>query len=111
MGEPLADDHYTYRISWSEVDQEYIGLCTEFPDLRCISVSQFYALDGIRRMVADAVYGIETSGKPVPLPLSKRTFSGRFMVRIPPELHRRLATEALEEGVSINRLVSSRLAR
>jgi len=33
------------------------------------------------------------------------------MVRIPPEVHRRLAEIAAEEGVSINRLVSARLAK
>jgi hypothetical protein len=111
MGEPLENDRYTYRVSWSEKNQEYVGLCTEFPKLRCRSVSQFYALDGIRRMVADAVYVSITSGESVPVPLSLREFSGRFVVRIPPEVHRNLAIEAAEAGISLNRLVSSRLAR
>ena len=31
-------------------------------------------------------------------------------VRIPPELHRSLALEAAEQGVSLNRLASARLA-
>ena len=35
----------------------------------------------------------------------------RFMVRVSPETHRALAIEAAEEGVSLNRLVSARLAR
>ena len=30
---PLKNDHYTYRITWVEDDQEYAGLCTEFPSL------------------------------------------------------------------------------
>jgi hypothetical protein len=28
---PLKHDHYTYRVTWSEDDQEYVGLCAEFP--------------------------------------------------------------------------------
>ena len=36
---------------------------------------------------------------------------GKFMVRIPPEVHRRLATQAAESGVSLNRIASSKLAR
>ena len=32
------------------------------------------------------------------------------MVRVPPELHRALVLRAAEEGVSLNRLVSARLA-
>jgi predicted HicB family RNase H-like nuclease len=31
------------------------------------------------------------------------------MVRIPPELHRRLTLEAAEAGVSLNRLASAKL--
>ncbi len=33
------------------------------------------------------------------------------MVRVPPEVHRSLAIRAAEQGVSMNRLVSARLAR
>ena len=29
----LKNDRYTYRITWSEEDQEYAGLCIEFPSL------------------------------------------------------------------------------
>ncbi|NMD47819.1 MAG: toxin-antitoxin system HicB family antitoxin, partial [Propionibacterium sp.] len=35
--------------------------------------------------------------------------SGKFMVRLPPELHRQLAIEAAEQHVSLNRLISGRL--
>ena len=45
-----------------------------------------------------------------PEPLAERTYSGRFLVRVPPETHRALAIKAAEEGVSLNRLVSARLA-
>ena len=27
----LQNDHYTYRVTWSEEDGEYVGLCAEFP--------------------------------------------------------------------------------
>jgi len=29
----LKNDRYTYRITWSEDDNEYVGLCAEFPSL------------------------------------------------------------------------------
>ncbi|RJR51172.1 MAG: toxin-antitoxin system HicB family antitoxin [Desulfobacteraceae bacterium] len=32
------------------------------------------------------------------------------MVRVPPEVHRRVAVQAAEAGVSLNRLASSKLA-
>jgi predicted HicB family RNase H-like nuclease len=46
----------------------------------------------------------------IPEPLSSRRFSGKLMVRIPPEVHRRLAMQAEEEKISLNRLISARLA-
>jgi len=46
----------------------------------------------------------------VPDALSEKTYSGRFMVRIPSMVHRTLATQAAEQGISINRLVSAKLA-
>ena len=39
--------------------------------------------------------------------MADRTYSGKFMVRVPPETHRALAIRAAEQGVSLNRLVSA----
>jgi predicted HicB family RNase H-like nuclease len=102
--------HYTYRVTWSADDREHVGLCTEFPSLSWLAASPQAALDGIQRVVAGVVADMRSNGEPVPVPLSERTFSGQFKVRIPPQLHRALATQAAEEGVSLNRLVSSKLA-
>jgi len=50
------------------------------------------------------------SGVAVPDPIATRHFSGKFMVRVPPEIHRKLALKAAENGVSLNRLASAKLA-
>jgi predicted HicB family RNase H-like nuclease len=42
--------------------------------------------------------------------LAEKDYSGVFKVRIPPFLHRRLALEAAENQVSLNRLISAKLA-
>jgi predicted HicB family RNase H-like nuclease len=47
----------------------------------------------------------------IPLPLSTRHYSGKFMVRVPPEVHRQLAIQAAESGVSLNRVASAKLAQ
>ncbi len=103
-------DHFTYRVSWSDEDEEFVGTCAEFPSLSHLDASQEAALRGIRRLVADVVSDMGKHGEPVPNPIADQSYSGKFMVRIPPELHRRLAIEAAEAGVSLNRLVSLRLA-
>ncbi|WP_440994745.1 type II toxin-antitoxin system HicB family antitoxin [Cysteiniphilum litorale] len=103
-------DHYTYRVTWSADDNEYIGLCAEFPSLSWLDASPEAALKGIRATVSDVLLDMQLSGETIPAPLSEKKYSGSFMVRIPPETHRTLAITAAEQGISLNRLVSSKLA-
>jgi predicted HicB family RNase H-like nuclease len=107
----LSNDRYTYRVTWSEEDSEYVGLCVEFPSLSWLASAPEGALEGIRRVVADIVADLEATGEPVPEPISTRQYSGRFMVRVPPGVHRQLVLEAAESGVSLNRLVSAKLCQ
>ena len=106
-----ANDHYTYRVTWSEDDKEYVGLCAEFPSLSWLDSSAEAALRGIRSVVADVVTDMEKTGEGIPEALAERHFSGKFMVRVPPVVHRSLAVEAAEAGVSLNRLASAKLSR
>ena len=58
----------------------------------------------------EAVTDMEATGEAIPVPLAEKHYSGEFRVRIPPQVHRALATEAAEQGVSLNRLASAKLA-
>ncbi|MBU4212461.1 MAG: toxin-antitoxin system HicB family antitoxin [Kiritimatiellae bacterium] len=106
----IRHNHYTYRVTWSEEDKEYVGLCAEFPSLSWLASAPETALRGVRSVVADAVEDMERRKEPVPAPLASRSFSGKFMVRVPTNVHRELAVEAAEAGVSLNRLASAKLA-
>lgn len=103
-------NHYTYRVTWSAEDKEHVGLCAEFPSLSWLAPSPEKALSGIRRVVSEVVLDLQASGEAVPEAIAEKQYSGRFMVRVPSLVHRTLATEAAEQGVSINRLVSAKLA-
>ena len=83
-------DKYTYRVTWSEEDGEYVGLSTEFPSLSWLADTQEAALAGIRDTV--------------------KRYSGKFTVRVPPDVHRKLQIQAAESKVSFNRLVSAKLS-
>lgn len=107
----IKNDRYTYRITWSEDDNEYVGLCAEFPSLSWMAISPESALKGIRKLVGEVVTEMETTGEAVPEPISCRSFSGKFMVRVPPDIHRKLAVQAAESGVSLNRIASSKLSQ
>ena len=107
----LKNDRYTYRVTWSEDDHEYVGLCAEFPSLSWLARTPETALRGIRKVVADVVKEMRESGEPPPEPIAARHYSGKFMVRVPPDVHRNLAIRAAETGVSLNRLASSKLSQ
>ena len=106
----LTNDRFTYRITWSEDDREYVGLCLEFPSLSWLAKSQDAALHGIRKIVASAFADMKKNGEVPPAPLAGRTYSGKFVVRVPPSVHRALALKASEEGISLNRLISAKLS-
>ncbi len=103
-------DKYTYRVTWSEEDGEYVGLCAEFPSLSWLAGSQEEALAGICSLVREVVRDMQASGEQVPEPLATRNCSGVFTVRVPPEVHRKLQIEAAEAKVSLNRHISAKLA-
>ncbi|MGD0383301.1 MAG: toxin-antitoxin system HicB family antitoxin [Thermoguttaceae bacterium] len=103
-------DRYTYRVTWSEEDQEHVGLCAELPSLSWLASSPEAALRGIRKVVAEVVEDMQANGEAIPKALASRRYSGKFMVRVPPEVHRQLAVEAAEAGVSLNRLASAKLS-
>jgi predicted HicB family RNase H-like nuclease len=105
----LKDDRYTYRVTWSEEDNEHVGLCAEFPSLSCLDRTPEGALKGIRKLVEDVISDMRDNGETIPEPIACRQYSGKFMVRVPPEVHRNLAIKAAESGVSLNRLASSKL--
>ena len=50
------------------------------------------------------------NNEPIPDPLAEKQYSGKFMVRVPPDLHRELVIEAQEAHISLNRYVSNKLA-
>ena len=107
----LSNDRYTYRVTWSEEDEEYVGLCAEFSSLSWLAATPEAALTGVRTVVADVVADLEANGEIVPEPIATKQYSGKFMVRVPPDLHRRLSLAAAEAGVSLNRLASAKLGQ
>ena len=108
---PLKNDRYTYRVTWSEDDNEYVGLCAEFPSLSWLAKTPETALKGIRKVIADIVADMKTAGETVPEPIAGKHYSGKFIVRIPSDVHRKLAIQAAESGISLNRLASSKLSQ
>lgn len=107
----LQNDRYTYRVTWYEDDGEHVGLCAEFPSLSWLAATPEAALKGIRKLVAEVVEDMDADIEAIPEPIARRRYSGKFMVRVPPEVHRNLAIQSAEAGISLNRMVSAKLSQ
>lgn len=83
--------HYTYRVSWSTEDQEFVATCLELPSLSWLAPTQDEALHGLRDLVETVVEDMHRNGESIPEPLSSRTYSGKFNLRVGERLHRQLA--------------------
>jgi len=107
----MKKDKFTYRVTWSDDDNEHVGLCAEFPSLSWLAKTPESALKGIRKVVDDVMRDMKKKGEAIPEPISSRHFSGKFMVRVPPQVHQKLAIQAAEFGISLNRLASAKLSQ
>jgi predicted RNase H-like HicB family nuclease len=108
MGFQMDSKQYTYRVTWSAEDNEYVGLCAEFPSLSWLDADQSKAFSGIEELVADVVADMISNNEKVPTPLSGK-YIGQFIVLVLSG-STKLALEAAERGVDINCLVSVKRA-
>ena len=61
-------DEYTYQVTWSEEDREFVGLCAEFPSLSWLDGSPEAALQGIRELARRCVADLAASKEPFSAP-------------------------------------------
>lgn len=77
-------------------------------------MSQGETVDEAMEMITDAMQGwLEvalSTGLKIPEPRTLEEFSGKFVVRVPKSLHRKLVETAELEGVSLNQWINFALA-
>lgn len=102
--------HYTYRVEWSDEQEQYTARCLEFAGMYVSAPTAQQALALIESDVEDELRARDEAGLPPPAPMTEQNFSGRFMVRTSRSLHARLVVEAAEQNVSLNQWVVQKLA-
>lgn len=103
-------EHYTYKVTWSVEDQEFVGLCAEYPSVSYRDENRHAALEGITDLVKDVVANMEANSENIPEFIAEKSYSGKFQVHITSDLYRKLAITAAEENVSLNRSINHKLA-
>ncbi len=67
------------------------------------------ALQGLQELLRDVIEDMQEQGERVPLPFAERSYSGKFNLRVGESLHRELAIQAAEDGLSLNQYVLRKL--
>ena len=68
----LQNSLYTYRVTRSEEDGEFLGQCAEFSSLSWLASEPEAVLQGIRQVVAEVVVDLQANGEHVPDPLAAK---------------------------------------
>ena len=93
---------YPKFVEWSEEDQCFIGRCPGLFGGAVHGNDEAKVYKELCQAVAEWIELLHKDGELLPEPLAGRQFSGKFVLRVEPALHRRLAAKALAAGESLN---------
>ena len=103
--------NYRMEIVKDPDGEGYLLYC---PDLNgCMTCAASIA-DGIKQLEDAKSAWLEAAleeGMEIPEPLQTEQYSGQFKLRMPKSLHKRLAEQAREEGISMNQYCVYKLSR
>ena len=93
---------YAKFVEWSDEDKCFIGRCPELMlgGLHGDDEAKVYA--ELCAAAEEMVGLIHADDQQLPHPLDTKEFSGKFVLRVGPAIHRRLAAKALAAGESLN---------
>jgi len=103
-------DGYTINV-FQDDDGEYVAHFVEMPSVSAFGESPEAALSELATAWTGVKESYRKHGEPVPVAPARKEYSGQFNVRIDRRLHRALAIEAAKAGVSLNAIVSQKLAK
>ena len=102
---------YLKIVEWSDADKCYVGSAPPIVG-RSGPGKTAAAVREQRHVLVEAWVAILLrAGKPLPPPTAGKTYSGKFLVRVPPDLHQKAALKAMARGESLNQFVAEALAK
>jgi predicted HicB family RNase H-like nuclease len=102
---------YTKFVEWSEEDQCFIGRCPEIMAGGVHGSDEARVYAELCQAVEEMLELIYKDGQALPEPLAAKKFSGKFILRVEPAIHRRLAAKALASGESLNSYCAKTLVK
>ncbi len=102
---------YAKFVEWSDEDRCFIGRCPELAlgGVHGRDEAKVYA--ELCEVVEEWIETLHEDDSPLPEPLAVKSFSGKFVLRVEPAIHRRLAAKALAAGESLNSYCAKTLCK
>ena len=97
-------------VEWSEEDQCFVGRCPLLFAGGVHGDSEAEVYRELCQVAEEWVMILSKKGEALPEVKPTSAYSGKFMVRVDPALHQRLAMKAVVTGESLNQFVSRTLA-
>lgn len=106
----MTDNHrYPAEVFWSEEDAGFIATASDLPGCSAFGETQQEALAELQDAITAWIEAAHSAGNPIPEPsdvAKKQTeYSGKVLLRMPRDLHARLARLAKIEAVSLNHYI------
>ncbi len=102
---------YLVIIEWSEEDQVYVAEVPELLGCATHGGTLEQAAENVSEAIESWIEGAKEANYPIPEPLATKQFSGKFVARVNPHLHRLIAMKAKTKGESLNKLVVEALKK
>ena len=104
------DYGYQVLLRYVSDDELWVAEVPDLPGCSTHGITQFEALTNAQDAIFEWIDTAREKGWPIPEPRDNVEYSGKFLLRIPKSLHRRLALLAEQEGVSLNSYVTCLLS-
>lgn len=102
---------YLRVVEWSAKDRCFVGSAPPLIGPCCHAASEAGVLKQLKVIVEDWIRLRDAEGVVLPPPQPSTTYSGRFVLRVPPPVHQALALQAKASGKSLNTYCAEKLAQ
>lgn len=102
---------YVKYVEWSDEDECFIGRCPEVFAGAVHGSDEAKVYGELCETVEEWIELLSKDGVELPKAIAEKEFSGKFVVRVDPALHRRMAAKALASGESLNAYCVKTLAK
>ncbi len=106
----VTNRDYLRVVEWSAEDSCFVGSAPPLIGRCCHGATEAAVLKQLTRIVDEWIRLAEQDGTPLPAAEHPESYSGRFVLRVPPPVHQALALKAKAAGKSLNAYCAERLA-